>query len=107
MHELWVAFADDPTAQHLAVDGDLRGRTPRQTFDDARLADALNGREITWMLLIDPEGGRGQLVASYEVPLSILPGARSRSFAADTTTVRHPSIKPTKTRGHPSPAAPS
>jgi hypothetical protein len=78
MRELWMAFADDPTAQHLAVDGELGGRTPRQAFDDARLADALNGREITWMLLIDREDEHGQLVASYEVSL------------------RHPSTKPTK-----------
>jgi hypothetical protein len=78
MRELWMAFANDPTAQHLAVDGELGWRTPRQAFDDARLADALNGREITWMLLIDREGEHGQLVTSYEV------------------SQRHPSIKPTK-----------
>jgi hypothetical protein len=51
----------------------LRGRTPWQAFDDAQLADALNGREITWVLLIDREGEHAQLLASYDVSLSIKP----------------------------------
>lgn len=96
MHELWMAFADDPTAQHLAVDADLRGRTPRQAFDDARLADTLNGPKITWMLLIDPTTAQGKLVASYGISPPILLGTRAPSFAADSTTEWHPSIEPTK-----------
>jgi hypothetical protein len=96
MHELWLAFADKPTEAHQAGDKDLAGRTPRQAFDDARLADALNGREITWMLLIDPKGEQGRLAASYGVSPPILLGTRAPSFAADATTEWHPSIKPTK-----------
>ena len=96
MDELWLAFADRSTEAHQASDADLGGRTPRQAFDDARLADALNGREITWMLLIDPECEQGRLVASYGVSPSVLLGTRAPSFADAAATEWHPSIKPTK-----------
>jgi hypothetical protein len=95
MHHLWMAFADNPTGQHLAKDGDLRGHTPRQAFDDARQTGALNGRGVYWMLLVDPDTADRDVVAGYgdNCPRSI-PG--EFSFHCRQDVPFYPSVRPTK-----------
>jgi len=95
MHQLWMAFTDNPTRQHMAERDDLRGRTCEQAFEEARRVGALNGRAVKWMLLVDPDSEQRDVIACYgdRRPPGIL-GVHSFRFAP--ATKRYPTINPTK-----------
>jgi hypothetical protein len=102
VHTLWVGFADRPSEQQQVTSADLDGGTERRAFDGARRSGRLNGRRVTWMLLIDAGLPRRRLVASYGDKYP--PTLNSCNFRIDPGREHYPSVNPRRgglTGGYP------
>jgi hypothetical protein len=96
VHTLWVGFADRPIEQHQATGADIDGGTEQRAFDGARRSGRLNGRRVSWMLLIDTRSTRLRLVASYGDRYP--PTLDTCNFRIDPEREHYPSVNPPQGR---------